>query len=266
MAETPEDVVAPEGVAAQEIASDVALPAETESAADEPLTIDDLARDLGWKPEEEWRGPKDNWTPAADFLRSKVSKSERLSSEIRDVKDTVTRISRTTAAITERAVSEERERLSQRFIEATEAGNTQAAWQAAQDLQKVDATTPDDGRSQFEAWRAKNPWFDSDPEANAYVVGLGEVHKGKSFEEQTRAIEAAVRKRFPEHFEGDAPRQQHRAPLVSAPPSRAARPSPRQKSEADLPAEARRAGEDFVRRGRVGSLADYAKIYFEENA
>lgn len=265
MAEKPEDELPPTGGEDTQPAPEGG--ADTTPEAEQALSVDDLARDLGWKPEEEWKGSKDNWTPAADFLRGKVTKSERLSSEIRDVRDTVNRISRTTAAITDRAVAEERERLAQRFSEATEAGDTQAAWKAAQDLQRTEPARQ--GADEFDAWRAKNTWYDADPEARAYAIGLGEVHKGKPFEEAAKAVDAAMRKRFPEHFEEDQPpaeRERQRTPLVSGPTTRSARPMPRQKSEADLPPEARRAAEDFVRRGRVGSLAEYAKIYFEENA
>jgi len=245
----------------------VAEGAQDETEPEAPLTVEALASDLGWKPESEWKGSKDKWTPAADFLRSKVDKSDRLASEIRDVRDTVGRISRTTAAITDRAVREERERWEQQFRDATAAGDEQAAWQAAQELHRVPAAR-EDADQVFEAWRARNPWFDTDPEARAYVYGLGEINKGKPAEEQTRLVDEAVRKRFPELFDEPAPRGRAapRAPAVNAPASRAVRSAPRGRSEADLPAEARKAGEDFVRRGRVNSLAEYAKLYFEENA
>lgn len=267
MAETPEDDLPPEGAEAQDVAPESgAEGGEDNLAGSAAPTLEDLARDLGWKPEDEWKGPKDNWTDAATYLRSKVEKGERVYDELRTVKSTVDRISRTTAAITDRAVAEERERLSREFREAVEAGDAEGAFQASQALQRTNQPATDaDPLAEF---RQRNKWFDEDEEAKAYAIAIGNqlYAKGIAGEQQVAKVEEAVRKRFPEHFDDKPQRPQQRAPVVSTTQSRAARPAPREKGPADLPPEAKRAGEDFVRRGRVKDLAEYARYYFEENA
>jgi hypothetical protein len=76
-----------------------------------------------------------------------------------------------------------------------------------------------------------------------------------------------VRKRFPEHFE-DTEKPRLRAPVVGAPTTRTAAAPKRTKGAGDLPAEAKMAGEDFVRmateKGRTYTIDDYARTYWSE--
>lgn len=267
MAEEPEDTLPPEGAEAQD-----AAPVESADAApeqDNPPTssdVEDLAREMGWAPQDQWRGDPNQWKDAKTFLKSTVEINRTLSKDVRGLKDTVDRLSRTSARIAERAIEEERERLQQRLVDATANNDPQAAYEASAALSQLDREPAAvDNLTEF---RQRNTWFDTDPEARAMCLAIGELHKGKPWEEVSRLAEEAVRKRFPEHFADNTTpqRQQRAAPVVNSAQSRTARPAPREKGAADLPAEARRAGEDFVRRGRVKDLAEYARIYFEENA
>lgn len=271
MAEEPEDTLPPEGAEAEALPPEQVDGGTPEGGDDPPETavspdVEELAREMGWSTQDKWRGNPSDWKDAKTFLKTTVEINRTQSRELRELKGTVDRMARTTAAIADRHIREERERLEQRFTEATEAGDADAAWRAAQELQRVDATPA--ATDPLADFKARNPWFEADPEARAYAHSIGEIHKGKDAAEVMRLAEEAVRKRFPEHFEGQTPARQpaRTAPLVNAPATRSARPAPRAKSAADLPTEARKAGEDFVRRGRVKDLAEYAKIYFEENA
>lgn len=270
-AEDLQDELLPEG--------DVApgdLPAgDGETTTEAPPSAEEIARELGWKPETEWKGPKDNWTPAADFIRHKVKKAERVGDEIRGVRETLDRVSRTSAKIVERAVMDERAKLEARFYDAVEAGDSGAAFAVSQELARAD-TAPVVEASEPPAvtdFKSRNPWFAANKAARAVAIAAAQsiANIGENDPEvQFEAAERAVRRDFPELFETDPPpprRDDKRPAAVNAPQSRAARPAPRsERTEADLPLEARRVGEDFVRRGRVESLRAYAKIYFEENA
>lgn len=270
MAEQAEDQLPPEGEGPQD-----AAPVEIEAAAVEggedapqdsprtPSDVEDLAREMGWAPQDQWRGNPEQWKDAKTFLKSTVEINRTLSKDVRGLRDTVDRLSRTSAVIADRAIADQRASLEQQFRDAVANGDEQGAFEASQALQRVEAPQQTDHLADF---RQRNPWFDKDPEARAMCMAIGEVNKGKSPEEIFSLAEEAVRKRFPEHFQEAQPRQPQRAPVVSSPQSRSARPAPREKGPGDLPAEARRAGEDFVRRGRVKDLAEYARIYFEENA
>ncbi|RAK52125.1 hypothetical protein [Phenylobacterium deserti] len=275
MADEAEDNLPPEGAEAEELAP-VESGAEQHvegavtppESAQTPSEVEELAREMGWAPKDHWRGDPEQWKDAKTFLKTTVEINRTLSKDVRGLKDTVDRLSRTSARIAERAIAEERAALEQQFRDAVAAGDEEGAYEASQALQRATSVEPaDDPLADF---KTRNSWFGADEEATAYAASLGEIHKGKPIDEQCRLIEAAVRKRFPEHFASaepkPEPRPQPRAPLVSAPQTRSARPTPKEKGVADLPPEARKAGEDFVRRGRIGSLADYAKIYFEENA
>ena len=242
-------------------------PSESE-AADK---IESLARELGWKPAEEWRGDKTNWTPADEFIRHKVSKSDRLADDVRVVRDQMARMARTSAQITEREVQRAKKEAEERFRQAVEAGDVQAAQEASLEMSRVDsgaASANDD--PEVAQFKARNPWFnptDPDNEASLYALSVAETRarRGASAAEQARAAEEAVRKRFPELFAQEQPIETgKKAPVVNAPQSRAARPAPKAKGYAELPRDAQVAAQDFLRRGRIKSLDDYAKTYWAE--
>lgn len=251
---------------------DQAPPPADEPGQDSPPPqapgLEDLAREVGWKPEAEWKGDKSKWTPADEFLRHKAQKAERVSDEIRGVREQLDRLSRTSAAIAERAIAEERAKLQRQFEEAVGRGDANAAYRLGQQLDATQVPSDDPVRTGYESFVQRNPWFNDDSDARAYAIGVAELNKDKPPEEQFRLAEAAVRRKFPELF-GDqqqAPARRQAAPLVNAPTSRASQSAPRARGVADLPREARDIGKDFVRRGRVSSLEDYAKMYWQENA
>lgn len=272
MAETPEDTLPPEGAEAEVVAPEQVEGATTqdEGAEAPPPSLEDIARDLGWKPEGEWKGPKDNWTPADQFIRHKVEKGDRLAGEVREVRQTVDRLARTSAIIVEKTIAEQRAELERQFAEAVAANDSRGAWEASQALARADATPEPVGPPEpVRSFHDRNPWFAKDEEAQALAHAIGEraTREGRTAEEQVRMVEEGLKRRFPEHFAAATPeRTQRQAPIVGASQSRASRPAPRERGAGDLPSEARKAGEDFVRRGRVKDLAEYARYYFEENA
>jgi hypothetical protein len=248
--------------------ADQAPPDDSSRTSSDTDPVADLAREMGWAPRDEWRGDPDQWKDAKTFLKTTVDINRNLSKDVRELRQTQAQLARTAATITERAVAEERERLTAQFREAVEAGDAEAAWKAGQQLNRVEQPNADPA-DEVADFKARNIWFGKDDEATAYAVAHCQVlaNKGVSRAEQVRSAEEAVKKRFPELFQSDQPQRQQpkQQPAVNQ-PARASRPAPREKGVADLPPDARKAGEDFVRRGRIKSLADYAKVYFEENA
>jgi signal recognition particle subunit SEC65 len=51
-------------------ADEAPLPDDLADQNPEPSEIEKLASELGWKPETEWKGPKNGWTPASEYLRT----------------------------------------------------------------------------------------------------------------------------------------------------------------------------------------------------
>lgn len=51
--------------------------------------VEQLAAELGWKPESEWKGDKTNWTDAASFLKATAAKAESTRKELRETQKSV---------------------------------------------------------------------------------------------------------------------------------------------------------------------------------
>lgn len=230
--------------------------------------IEGLARELGWVPETDWRGDKSRWAPPEDFIRGKAAKGDRVLDELREVKDQTSRILKANAKAAAEAIAKAKAEAQEQFHRAVEAGDVQAAEQARRDLAAVETEAPAANQDPAVAdFAARNPWFNADEEATTYAISVAEreARKGSSPAQQTKAAEEAVKKRFPELFEAEAPRERGKnPPAVNAPQSRTARPAPRAKGVADLPPEALRAAREFEKKGL--SLEAYAKTYWEEEA
>lgn len=252
MADEAEDVAeaAPIDVPAIETATD-------DSGSQTPSDIDALASEMGWAPKDQWRGDPDQWKDAKAFLKTTVEINRTLSKDVRELKQTTQRMAKTSAAMLERALTEQREELEHRFDAAVAANDPKAARQAQAELAKLEepAEAPDTAKD----FEARNPWFKTDPEAAAFAFSICEANKSKPAEEQLRLAEEAVRKRFPEHFpEGKKPQ-----PAVNDPGTRTSS-TPKGKTFADMPREAQAACVAFEKNGV--KRASYVKTYFEENA
>lgn len=239
---------------------------ETATQEAQPPTVEDLARELKWRPKDEWTGPEEEWRDAAEFIRA--GQHGKLVTEVKSLKAMTERMARTAAKETARMLAEQETEITARFEQAVEDGDKAAAAQATRDLAKVQAerNQPDDAVTAF---AARNPWYGADMEATDYAAVISDrlAKAGKSPAEQCDEVESLVRKRFPELFE-EAERPRPKAPVVSAPSTRSSTAQKRAKGAADLPATAKQAGEEFVRmateRGRTYTIDDYARTYWSE--
>lgn len=241
---------------------------QDDAPADPPADpVEDLAREMGWAPKDQWRGDPDQWKDARTFVRSTADINRSISKEVRELRETTQRLARTSGAIAEREIARGRAELEARFAEAVEAGDVQAANQARREIDHFERTQPvAAGDPVVAEWRARNTWFGTDEAATALANAVAtRLHQnGASPAQQAEAAEREVRRRFPELFEQPEPKPQPKPqPAVHNTRSRAA-PAPKAKTASALPPAARAAAEDFLRRGRIKNLDEYAKIYFEE--
>jgi hypothetical protein len=149
-----------------------------------------VARLMGWVPKEEWKRDPSKWTDAADFLADQPRKRQELESRFRGL-----------SAAAERAQEEQRARdreEAQREVrEAAVKADPEAAARAAQKLASASGPLPE-----VAAWRARNPWFQTDEVATALAQAeSARLHKlGKSTSEQLEGVETLMRSRFPELY------------------------------------------------------------------
>lgn len=246
-----------------------AIQAEAERKA-EPRTVEDFARERGWKPADEYEGPQDEYRDAEQFLAFGMDRNRDLIRDVKQLRDTTERMSRTQAEIieqsTERARREERARLEAIHRRAVEDGDQERASQAVDRIAELaKPPTPSNGAATdspgVARFRQDNAWFDADPHARAIAVteSIRLAELGKSEAEQLQGAREVVHKRFPEY----APAKPKPAPAVNGGGTRTADTRRRGKGFADMPAEAQEACRELVKRG-LSTQDGYVKHYWNE--
>lgn len=242
--------------------------AVTEQSNAAPDPYEDLARGNGWSPKEEWRGKPEDWREPRDFIEYGMRRSRESAEELRGLRQSVGSIAKTAEALQRRAVEETRRELEERFAGAVENKDHEGARQVREEISRLDQPQSTGGpppeATDFVTRNAA--WFNVNRGATllAQSVTADLAAKGVSPADQLKAAEEAVKADFP-HLFGSPASAAKPSPSVSAPTSRTAAPT-KPNGFASLPAEAQKAGHDFVKRGMVKTLEDYARVYREENA
>lgn len=243
-------------------------------------TVEDRARDMGWRPKDEFKGDDTKWVDAETFvkrgeeilpiLRATAKKDrealEAAKAEIAEMKKTFSEFKRYHSATEQRALEKARKELEREMAEAVEAKDHQAVREIANEMASLskDVRTDDDGNDMGspqmvafkEEWERENPWINTDPDLKAYAFGICQDMAAKGVKPKDQLIEAAkkVRQAFPHKFEND----RRKAPAAvegQTPPRKAG------KGRSDLPPEARQTMDRWVKQGLI-TEAQYLKDYF----
>jgi hypothetical protein len=190
--------------------------------------VEQRAKDMGWVPKEDFRGPEENWKSAEDFVRigenfmpvlkERLGKMETTISDLRKENKKVTGSLSKLAewhrgtwkrqyekALTEiraqkRVAVEEQDTTLYDTLEEQEAALVEEAANDNPDLTTAEGTTV----PEYDDFQDKNPWYGQDHEMTMYANGLQAIlvqHDGitddKTFFQE---VEKRVRTRFPEKF------------------------------------------------------------------
>lgn len=242
---------------------------ETETTTEEqqpsPPTLEELAGEMGWRPQDQWKGDPTKWKPAHDFVRSTVDVNHKLTNRLKGVEEQLGAMSRTSAQLTERAVAQEREKLLAQRDEAFELNDREAFQKAEQALRELPAPQPAKS-PEAQAFEERNAaWLGKDREATAFAFNrCDELAKmGLSPSRQLATVEREMKTYFPELFAEEAkPTPPKPAPL-NPPGNRSSAPAT--KGFNALPADAKAAALDYEKRG-ICKREEYATLYFEENS
>lgn len=242
--------------------------ATTETTSEQQTTPDpyeDLARGSGWSPKEEWRGKPEDWREPRDFIEYGMRRSRESAEELRGLRQSVGSIAKTAEALQRRAVEDTRRELEERFAGAVENKDHEGARAVRDEIARLEQPQTGAAPEVGDFMSRNGAWFGSNRAATALAQSITAdlAAKGVSPAEQLRAAEEAVKSDFPQLF-GTQQTPAKPSPSVSAPTTRTAAPS-KPNGFASLPAEAQKAGHDFVKRGMVKTLEDYARVYREEN-
>lgn len=237
---------------------------DTTQTDDTPEPIANLARDLGWTPRDEFRGDPEKWKPAEQFIRDGRDIQRSLADQLKGIKSEVERFGRVSAQLVEDKVAERDTYWKAQFKEAVDVGDLEAADKARRELTRLETSAPQGDASVVNDWRAKNPWYDSDPAAQirAQEVAARAAAMNKTPAEQLAAAEAIIRKEFPEHFAAPA----KRPPATQTGQTRTATVTNRAKGFADMPAESQRMAKEMVARNPSVTLEAIANSYWADVA
>lgn len=245
--------------------------AETNAVIDQIVDsadIEALASEIGWKPAAEWKG--DGHMPASVFLKNKAARADEKSAELKQVNRRLDKLSRTSGAILERSLREQREELEGKYADLVAANKPNEARRVSQQIDALE--NPADDRAIVEDFKARNAsWYGKDEDATAFADAISqrEANKNKSFEEQLEAVDAAVKKKFPELFGDATPAIRKTAPVVGSPTTRAVPSRPREFTKDTLPADAKQALASYLKRTAPEKHESFTKSYLatynEEN-
>lgn len=258
---------------------------EVEEQPGEPLSVEALAAELGWKPEDQWKGDAGKWQPADQYLRTGRESRSSLNREMKSLRDQVDRISRTSAelaeGVRERTIAERDAYWQGQLDKAVKDDNPELARKAAGEIakvaterEKVREAPANDMPPDTAAFVERNKeWFGTptgtgfvggDPLARARVIEICErlAKQGLTPDEQLQQAERAVRKEYPELFK--QPGKQ--APGVQTAQSRTnTSGGSRDRGYADMPLESRQMADDYERRLGI-KKDDFARSYWKERA
>lgn len=241
---------------------------QQQEEAAEPLTVETLAGELGWVPQDKFSGPADKWKPADQFIREGRDIQRGYASELKTIRSQMDNIAKTSAQILEDRLESQRAELVEKFNAAVEDGNATEAHKISVDLGKLNsqpARTSGPSTEGQEFAERHSSWFNKDSAATARAVQICNdlAGQGVSQADQLKAAERVVRNEYPEYFKDQQNGHQRQAPLVNQPGSRSAAPSNRAKGFSDMPKAAQDIAADMVERGVITKKEDYANYYWK---
>lgn len=250
-----------------------------------PRDYEAEARQHGWMPKEEFKGDPDRWSDAKTFVDRTdevlplVKKEKRILKQEnetlkRDMRHMVARFDTIEKRAYERAMAD----LEKRHTEAVEMGDVAGATKATKDMVALERETvaapapPASEQDVMEAlieFRDDNPWYDKGGVERDYADLLAQKHAGEAKKmppsEFFAMIGDKVREKYKDRLgkneeddDDPKPRRKVLSPVEGGGPRR-----PRGgKSGADLPPEAVRTADRFIRMGIIKDRDAYAKTFF----
>jgi hypothetical protein len=248
---------------------------QVDAEAPEPTESEAKARRQGWRPKDEYRGPEDKWVDADAFLkrsdeelpvmRERLRKQDR---DLADLKGTVAKFAEHHARVEkvayERAMAEVKKQRRE-ALAIGDADGFEAAEERLAELKEVKpAATQKEAAKEIapevQTWVEANPWFQTDARLAKYAEQVcGELQSEDPTRELSDILKEVAREvkgRFPEKFANAkraAPPAVEGAGVVAA--------GKGSKTYQALPPDAKKACDDFIRKGLIKSKDEYLKFY-----
>lgn len=241
------------------------------------------AKQHGWTPKEEFKGDPTRWVDAETFvkradevmplLRKKTEMQDR---EIADLKKQIKKANEFFSKSEERAYQRALADLKAQQRDAVAAGDTAAfddIDKQIADLKKdlpEGEVTQEEALEAFHGWREANAWYDKGNLANAseteieariYADRMMEKHVAKTKDMKPEAYFAMIGEMVLEKYPTLTQKTPRQKPASDVAPPTGGRGGRGGKTFADLPAEAQRQCDKWVKSGLLKSREQYVKDY-----
>jgi len=180
-------------------------------------SIEDVAKEQGWKPKEEFDGDVSKWVSAETFVAKGelIEKIESLGKELKNTKKAMGMLQEHHKKVKETEFAKAVEYLKAQKKAAYEAGDVDAIVELddkiaevreTQKNQKIaleEETKQNNVHPEFSSWVSKNKWYDSDVELRDEADALGTSYAkrtGKEPGEVLKYVEEQIKKLHPDKF------------------------------------------------------------------
>lgn len=269
------EIEVPEGEGGAESEGAAESEGGAKAVAKEPTEIEVLAADMGWAPEDKWRGTAENWVDAKTFIKTgpEILKSSlrRLDAEAVTTRKTMEEFKEHYQKADARAYKRARADLEAKQRDAVTEGDTEAFDRVTTEIKDLDppaAATPPapnpDADPAFIAFQAENLWYGADGDFEMTLAAedaakvIGRQYQGAEF--YTR-IATSIRAKFPDKFKNPARREPARVDGGGDEKRGGAAGN----TFANLPVDAKATCKRFVAEGLM-TEKQYVSEYFEDES
>ena len=227
------------------------------------------ARSMGWRPEKDFRGPKEKWVDAENFVKTGEEQlpvlRERLrhtSDELREVRKLLIEMKDSQKLQEDRVVKAAIADLVQKrdaAILESDIKKVNEIDKTIDDLKAVPVRPQEQAEIPREvlAWAEKNPWIRTNKPMANYAAAVYEQHLNNGWTEDERLAQVSyeVEKRFPEHFKN--PRSAPSLVESGSGPKR----TKGERGFSELPREAQEMADRLVKQKIYKNRDEYVKAY-----
>lgn len=253
-------------------------PEGQEVVTQDDAAVEQEARRLGWRPQDEFDGDPDKWVDASTFVKrgeepammaARMKRLEKAldtaNSRIEEMTSTFKEFGEYHSKTAQREFQRAMKELEARQAQAVEAGDLEGVRQTSKEMadlsKEMESGGPADSEVKrekaYNAWVKDNGWFETDAVMKAAAVAIGDELVAKGIvdpEKQLAEIAKRIRSEFPHKFEN--PRRKEPGSVEGPTPVR--RKGGRTWS--DLPPEIRTRADKWVKEGLL-TKEQYLKDY-----
>lgn len=183
-------------------------------------TTEDLAREQGWRPKEEYEGDQSKWVSAETFLAKGelIGKIETLGRELKNTKKAMAMLQDHHSKVKEAEFTRAVNFLKQQKKQAYESGDVDKIIEIDEQIANVKETQKQQSMLQNQAqqqsnegphpnfvrWTENNSWYNADVElreaADALGMSYAKVHPDKTPEDVLDYVAKKIKSAYPEKF------------------------------------------------------------------